>query len=390
MIYKNARIVTHEKLIHGYMEVNDKGAIVAIKEGNTTLDGYDCNNNLLLPGFIDAHTHGGYGLSFDDFKIGNDFFKQFTHYLVNLGKEGVVGFVPTNVSLSLEKLDSIVHEVHTYLQKYAEQFKQHAQMVAWFFEGPFINVKKKGAHYEKVLIPINEDFIKLAISKITLPIVCAVAPEVGHNLSMIKKYHEQIIFSLGHSNADYDQTLEAFKSGVKRVIHLYNAMSGFHHHDMGIVNAIYNQQYPSDLSIELISDGVHVSDPVINTTYHVVKNTNLNIVSDCLLAKGLSDGVYHLGTLAVDKRGDWFYLKDTETLAGGGLPYNKLVRHFKEVTNCSWPELVKYSSYNNARNLGLADNYGILQIGAPANFVLIDEHCDVHLTFANGVQQYAK
>lgn len=391
LIYKNARIVTHSQEIHGFIEIDDTGKLIKIQSGETNKPGIDCQNRIILPGFIDAHTHGGYGMSFDDFEIDDHFLTQYQKYLTNLSAEGVVGFVPTNVSLTLTHLDKILDNVHKYLSEQHNKFAQGPQMVAWFFEGPFISKAKKGAHDEKVLIPLNEDFLNKALKLINLPIVCAIAPEVANNLEIMKKYSDQIIFSLGHSNADYQQAVAAFNAGAKRVIHLYNAMSGFHHHDMGIVNAVFNHEYHKDVNIELISDGVHVTNEVIKTTYNLIDANNLSIISDCLSAKGLPNGVYHLGSLAIEKRGNWFYLENTNTLAGGGLPYNELVRHFYKTTKCQWTEIVKFSSYNTARNLGLAANYGDLKLDALANLVIIDEDFKVYTTIANGkVFNYVK
>ncbi|MGL4950355.1 MAG: amidohydrolase family protein, partial [Mycoplasma sp.] len=302
MIYKNARIVTIEKTIKGYIEIDEKGLIKTIKEGSTDLTGFDCENKIIMPGFIDTHTHGGYGMSFDEFELGENFISSYENYLNNLSKEGVVAFVPTNVSLSLEKLYFIVDQVKAFLTNHKNDYPNLPKMAAWYFEGPFINVSKKGAHDEKVLIPISEDFLKYAKTNINIPILCAVAPEIKNNNELISKYQSDFIFAMGHSNATYEEAANAFKSGIKRVIHLYNAMSGFSHRDTGIVNAVFNHEYNEDVAIELISDGMHVSNEVIKTTDNIVNKNNITIVSDCLAQKGMPDGEYHLGTLPVEKR----------------------------------------------------------------------------------------
>lgn len=219
---------------------------------------------------------------------------------------------------------------------------------------------------------------------IDLPIICAVAPEIANNLDMIKKYASDYIFALGHSNANYAQTLQAFDAGVTRVIHLYNAMSGFGHRDTGIVNAVFNQKYLPNINIELISDGMHVVDEVLETTHKIVDHNNLCIVSDCLAAKGLADGTYQLGTLPVDKQGDFFFLKNSTTLAGSGTTYNKIANHYKQTTNCSLVDLVKITSTNAAKNLKLKDNFGNLTLNMPANLIMVDNNLNVYLNISEG------
>ncbi len=382
LIYKNAKIVTKDKTIEGYLEVDDHGNIKCIKPGSTNEPGIDCCGHYLMPSFIDTHTHGGYGMSFDDFANTPSFQEEYANYLNGIITEGVGAYVPTNVSLSLEKLNEITTQVKQYLSQ--PQVKNKPYMCAWFFEGPFISPKKKGAHDEKVLIPLNEQFLNKAIKDINIPIVVAIAPEEHDNLEAMKHYKDKVIFALGHSNANYQEACSCINAGAKRVIHLYNAMSGFSHRDMGIVNAILDKQYKSDTLIELISDGVHTSNEVIHTTFNILGSHNLGVVSDCLSPKGLEDGVYQLGTLAIDKKDNWCYLKGSTTLAGSCCGYNQLVKNFKLASGCNWNDLVRVSSYNNARNLKLPDCYGDLTLHQPANFIVVDEDINVLKHVING------
>jgi N-acetylglucosamine-6-phosphate deacetylase len=131
-----------------------------------------------------------------------------------------------------------------------------------------------------------------------------VAPEVDKNLDLIEKYGDDFIFALGHSNAGFDDAKKSLKNGVSRITHLYNAMSGFHHHDLGILNAIFNKQYESNLNIEIIADGVHVDNKVIEYSYKNIDIKNISIVSDSLPPKGFKDGKYKLGNLAIEKKGN--------------------------------------------------------------------------------------
>ena len=136
-------------------------------------------------------------------------------------------------------------------------------------------------------------------------------------------------------------------------------------------------EYKSNLCIELIADGVHVSDHVIKYTYKNFPIDNLTLVTDSLSPKGLPNGEYKLGNLAIDKRGNWFYLKNSNTLSGSGVTYNWLLKHFKDITNCTWSELVKISSYNSAKNMNLENIYGCIKEGQKANFVIVDESLNI-------------
>lgn len=379
MIYKDALIVTKNDSFIGYIEIDDSGIVIRIEKGHTNEEGIDCKNKIIMPGFIDSHTHGGYGMAFDD--LGEKTFAEdYYNYLENLIKEGVVAFVGTTVTSTLEKLEKASLLIDP-LSKINSKFPQ---LVAWYYEGPFISKAKKGAHQEDLIIPINETFLKTIKKNVSIPKIFTVAPEIENNVELIKKYEKDFIFALGHSNSGFEKAKKSLKNGITRVTHLYNAMSGFHHHDLGILNAIFNKEYRKNLNIEIITDGVHVDDEVIKYSYENFDIKNISIVSDSLPPKGFVDGKYKLGNLPIEKKGNWFYLEGTTTLSGGACPYIFLVKKFKDVTKCSLQELVMVSSYNAARNLNLENNFGDIVIGKKANIVFLTNDLEYVQSFING------
>ncbi|MDK2819262.1 MAG: amidohydrolase family protein [Mycoplasmataceae bacterium] len=379
MIYKNALITTKDFSFVGFIEIDDSGIVLEIKEGNTEKSGIDCSGLIIMPGFIDSHTHGGYGMAFDD--IGEEHFvNDYVNYLKNLVKEGVVAFVGTTVTSKLERLE----KSSILIDDLSKTNITLPKLAAWYYEGPFISIVKKGAHEQDLIIPLNEPFLKKIKKNILIPIIFTVAPEVENNTNLIEKYKNDFIFALGHSNANFEESKRSLENGIKRITHLYNAMSGFHHHDMGILNAIFNKVYKDDLNIEIISDGVHVDNEVIKYSYNNISIKNISIVSDSLPPKGFSDGKYKLGNLPIDKEGNWFYLEGTKTLSGGACPYIYLVKNFKDSTNCSLQELVMVSSYNAARNLKMDENFGDIVKGKKANIVFLDKNIEYVQSYING------
>ncbi|MGL5205309.1 MAG: N-acetylglucosamine-6-phosphate deacetylase [Metamycoplasmataceae bacterium] len=379
LIYKNALIVTKDTSFTGFIEIDETGIVKRVEKGHTKEEGIDCQNQIIMPGFIDSHTHGGYGMAFDD--LGKEKFDyEYLNYLENLVREGIVAFVGTTVTSSLEKL----LELSLLINPLAKNYSDLPQLVGWYFEGPFISKEKKGAHEEGLIIPIDEEFINEIARNVTIPKIFTVAPEVGNNLELIEKYSQDFIFALGHSNSGYDHAKKSLRNHIRRITHLYNAMSGFHHHDLGILNVIFNKEYDKDLNIEIITDGVHVDNEVIKYSYKNFDIQNISIISDSLPPKGFEDGKYKLGNLPIEKRGNWFYLDGTETLSGGACPYIFLVKNFYGVTNCSLEELVMVSSYNAARNLDLEDNYGDIIIGKKANIVFLNKDISYIRSYVNG------
>lgn len=376
MIYKNALITTKDEQFLGWIEIDENKILKTIGRGKTNQEGIDCKNKILIPGFIDSHTHGGYGFSFDQLEDKN----LIKNYLEKLKLEGIVGVVGTSVTSSLEDLEQKTSLIKELLEL---NISELPKVVAWYFEGPFISKAKKGAHEEKLIIPMDEKFLKNIKNQLrNHQIIFTFDAQEKTNQDLVKKYKNDFIFALGHSNANYDDAKNVLFYGTKRITHLYNAMSGFNHSSsMGIINVIFNKEFNKDLCIELIADGVHVSDQVIKYTYNNFDINNITLITDSLSPKGLDDGQYKLGNLDIDKRGNWFYLKDSQTLSGSAIKFNSLLSHFKKVTNCSWQDIVKVSSFNSARNLKLPSNYGDFVVGLPINFNLIDDDFNIIETY---------
>lgn len=376
MIYKNALITTKDEQFLGWIEIDENKILKTIGKGQTDKKGIDCKNKILIPGFIDSHTHGGYGFSFDQLEDKN----LIKNYLEKLKLEGIVGVVGTSVTSSLEQLEKQTHFIKKILE---QKISELPKVVAWYFEGPFISKAKKGAHEEKLIIPMDEKFLNNIKKELgNHQIIFTFDAQEKINQELVKKYQNDFIFALGHSNANYEEAKKVLFNGTKRITHLYNAMSGFNHSsNTGIINTIFNKEFNNDLCIELIADGVHVSDQVIKYTYNNFDINNITLITDSLSPKGLDDGKYKLGNLDIDKRGNWFYLKDSQTLSGSAVKFNLLLSHFKKVTNCSWQDIVKVSSFNSARNLKLPLNYGDFVVGFPINFNLIDDNFNIIETY---------
>ena len=378
LIYKNCLITTIKEQFLGWIEIDSNSKkLISINKGNTDKEGIDCNKKILMPGFVDSHTHGGWSYSFNHDL--NDL-EKYDHYLKNLKKEGVVAFVGTSVTATLDNLRKDLKPIKKLLTTKQESLPQ---MVGWYFEGPFISVAKKGAHEEALIMQINEQFLKDVKKEIpNYPIIFTVDAEQEENRVLIEKYQDDFIFALGHSNANYEEAKYCLNHGIKRITHLYNAMSGFFHSGrLGILNVMFNGEFNKNINIELISDGFHVSNEAIKFAYKCFDIKNLSIITDSLPAKGLEDGYYKLGDLDIEKKGNLFYLKGLTTLAGSGSTYNSILNNFKRLTNCTWEEIVRISSYNTSRNLGLDDNYGDFIVGKEINFVIVDEDINIIETF---------
>jgi N-acetylglucosamine-6-phosphate deacetylase len=209
----------------------------------------------------------------------------------------------------------------------------------------------------------------------------AVAPEFKKNLNKYKLINKDFFLATGHTNANYQEAMQSFDLGAKRIIHLYNAMPNFDKRFPTIINAIFNRR---DLNCEVICDTKHVASKTILNTYKILGADQIMVISDSLLTKGFPNGTYDVWGSKVDKRGVLDYLHGTNCIAGGNLPYNKQIENFGKITNCPMTDILKVSSLNAAKSIKLDKKIGNLIKGAESNFVLLDKNYKLKATFIRG------
>ncbi|MGL4647513.1 MAG: N-acetylglucosamine-6-phosphate deacetylase [Mycoplasmoidaceae bacterium] len=355
---ENINIVNHDGIIFGDLHIEDQKIIKIIQKSDQEKKEY----NYCIPGFIDQHTHGGYGISFDQIATVSD--DDLIMFEKKIAKEGLCGVFLTTVTQSIDHLKVIGKSLN----------KKLPWILGWHIEGPFISKAKKGAHDERFIT----EFSKRALSEITktnsLKKLLTIAPEIDQALKIIETNDDPLVFfSIGHSNADYFITKEAVQKGCTQFTHLYNAMSGFDHRKPGIVNYALKK---SKSYVELITDGTHVNDHVLKQTYEICGPERIIIVSDCLPPKGLDNGLYHLGSLEIDKKDHICYLRNSDTLAGSAMKYNNVVKHFYNLVDCTMSDIVKMTSYNTSKQFKLKD-YGIIKEGIKTKLIICDSKLNI-------------
>ncbi|MFZ2490478.1 MAG: amidohydrolase family protein, partial [Thermoanaerobaculia bacterium] len=202
----------------------------------------------IVPGFIDIHVHGGDGADFmDAHDEHNDYILAFH------ARHGTTSLAATTLSASRGDLHAAVEAI----VRTAQSGPQGAEIVAVNLEGPFISATRAGAQSVGAIRPadIQELSALLAIAPPQLSWIMTVAPEAPGVQPLIEHFRDRVVFSIGHTAADYSQTVAALEWGASNFTHLYNAMSSLHHRDPGAVGAALTSV---TATAELIADGIHV------------------------------------------------------------------------------------------------------------------------------------
>ena len=195
-------------------------------------------------------------------------------------------------------------------------------------EGPYFNIKKKGAQPEiHIKNPDLQELKEYITCGNELIKIVALAPELPNSIDAIQYLtKENIVVSCGHSNSTFEEAINGIEAGITEATHLYNGMRSFSHREPGIIGAVLLDK---KVSCEIICDGIHVHYGAIDLAYRLKGREGIILISDAMRATGLKDGKYDLGGQMVYVKGDEARLKEG-TLAGSTLTLNKAVKNLVE------------------------------------------------------------
>ncbi len=337
-------------------------------------DIFPAEGKKLLPGLIDVHMHGYYGISCT---------AQTVEEVKLLGKElaktGVTGYAAGIASSMDEKAFSAIQNNVAASKEWS--IDCGAEILGIHMEGPFLNPVKKGAMNEKAIVPPSVDTMQkyLDLSEGMIKIM-TIAPEMPGAEEVIRLgTNNHVKMSIGHTNATYEQTREAFTWGISRATHTFNAMPSLNHRQSGVLGAVLNDD---SIECELIADLVHVAPEVCRILIRQKGTDHITLISDSCELGGLSDEMIPPGLPYVIK--DAAYLSNG-TLCGSICTVTQCVKNMISL-GIPMNEAVRMGSINPARDLGIQDEYGSIREGKKASLILADDDLKIHAVWICGQQ----
>lgn len=383
MLIINGKVYLEDRVIeNGYVQIEgDKIVAVGLMEHAPKDDNVvDAKGQYVLPGFIDQHIHGANGS--DHMDATQEALANITSFLPS---EGTTSYLATTMTQSVEAVNKALEEIVKY--KETANKPGQAEIVGVHLEGPFISPKHVGAQNPKFVIkPTKAAFdVFWETAKHTIKLV-TYAPEEAEAGFTDYLRSKGVIPSAGHTDAGYQEIVDEIPQGLSNLTHFHNAMKPHHHREPGAVTAGF--LYP-ELKAELIVDGIHLHPAVVKATYEIKGPDNIILITDAMRAKGLPDGDYDLGGQLVHKVGKECRI-DTGALAGSVAEMNFAVDNFKKFTDAPMRDIVKASSENAAKHLGLYGRKGSIAVGKDADITIVDDNINVYTTICRGVIGYQK
>ena len=379
---------------HAYTPGTDLGVVdVAVAGGRIAsvgsgaapdADVIDAAGLTLLPGFVDIHSHGRGGADFCD--ATDEAFET-----IGRGKlaDGVTSFLATGLTRPEEDLAELC--------RCAERYKargEGATCLGVHLEGPFFNGKMAGAQNPAYLRDPDAEMV-LRLHAISPVLKVSLAPELKGSEECIRRLSAAgIVTSGGHTESDYATFERARAAGMTHLTHFCNAMMPIHHLRPTMVTG---GLVADDVYLEIITDGVHLSDPMIALIAKTKGPDRLMVITDAMCAAGEPDGIYSLGGLRVRVEKGKATLADVpfdpkavvSNVAGSVALYPQCLKRFARVTGWPLEEVVKATGYNQLRSLGVADR-GEIAVGQVADLVLVDGNLDPVMTVSNGILKWRK
>lgn len=369
-VYTQAKIYTGDRVLtDAYIRFDKKIHDVGLMKHFIQKDDdnvVSVKDKLIIPGFIDIHSHGGYGIDNMDADP-----EKIDHMVDEFLNEGITSYFATTMTQTPENIEAALSAIK-------EAMTLNDRILGVHVEGPFINVDYKGAQSADHIIPADRDLIEKwqdlsggAIRLITY------APEQD-GVEPFESYclDQKIVLSAGHSGASYE---ELANSKASHITHLYNGQRGIHHREPGVTGF---GLLADNVMVEMIVDGHHISPEMVDFAYRTKGADGIVLITDSMRAKGMPDGESELG-------GQKVFLKDgvarlaSGSLAGSALTFIDGFRNMIEFTNCSIEEAVQMSSVNQAKEFDLVGK-GELRKDFDSDFLVLDQDLNLLQTIYGG------
>ncbi len=335
----------------------------------------DVSGCFVLPGFIDVHTHGGAGVDVNHADLAA--LKKLAAFFAS---QGVTSFLPTVLSGAPEEMAQSLRAVADARDASNSPGWNGARVLGCHLEGPHLCPAYKGAMPEQYLtVPDPGAFEKLqeagrgCILRMTLSPEMPGAPEFTAWLS-----RRGISVSLGHSGADYRQTMACIRQGASSATHTMNAMRPLHQHEPGILGAVLE----SDVYCEAICDGLHLHPGIVRLLVKTKGIGRVVAVTDSIMAAGLHDGEYVLGVQPIVVTDGDARLKDGGSRAGSTLTMARALQNLTAFTGLALHRAIVPLTAAPAALLGLENRKGRIEKGLDADITVLRPDLSVLMAIA--------
>lgn len=381
MILQSKRVWIGTKFMPAQIEIENDLIKAVYPYGTKEVDA-DYGADRVMPGIIDIHIHGGYGVDTND---ANE--EQLRHLQEQLVKEGLTAWLPTTITQTEEVLTRALKNVYSVYQNQAKG----SEIIGVHFEGPYLDMEFKGAQPPECIVKGTvEQFKRFQEASGGLIKVITMACEHDDNYELTHYLAQNgVCVSQGHTGATFDEALIAIANGARGFTHTYNGMSRFNHRGLNVVGASLTTR---DTFSEIIVDGNHANFDAVGLFFRSKGPDHGILISDAIIGKGEpigSEFMFGAHPIRIEENGSAYLLDSpTNSLAGSTLRSNMGIKNMIEECGLDWEYAIKAASTNPARYLRMDDKYGYIKTGYKASLTILKDNYDVSATYVCGECRY--
>ena len=389
----NATVILPDRLIPGGALDIEDGRLTAVgrlddlpRWSGATID---ANGDFVAPGFVDLHVHGGDNGDFMDGTI-----DAFETVVRAHARHGTTSIVATSTVARHDQTLTFLEKTRTLQRRGAEPARGLARTIGAHLYGPYFNEEKVGCHpKDPARPPTAEEYEQyLEFADVMLTATCA--PELPGAGGFYRAASARgVRLNAGHSNATWAEMANAYALGVRHVDHFYCAMSSVSSlrercgtpMQASMLEFVLDHD---DMTTEVIADGRHLSPELLRFVVKWKGASRTALVTDCSRALDQPPGHYTFGPL---DGGETFYsdggvglLPDSESLASSVRGMDFMVRHMHQRAGVDLFTAVRMASLTPATILGLQDDFGSLEAGKHADFLIVNHQLEIRRVFVGG------
>lgn len=379
LTFVSTRIYGKGRPFSGYLTISN-GRITSMGSGSPESSGahvVDVGDSRVIPGLIDLHLHGFLG-----YDMGGSSSDDMRKVAKALAEAGTTAFQPTCSTASRERFNRFLDVTKGLVDAPV----YGARVIGAHLEGPFLNVARKGAMAAELIIPpdlaLMQEWMERSDGTITQ---VTIAPETLGAHDVIRYLASlRVTVSAGHTDATYEEMLEAVHAGVNLACHTFNAMSPLNHRAPGVPGAVLTDK---GITCELIGDCLHVHPAVMRMVIELKGPDRVAVISDSTRYAGLSPGVYNDRGREVTVEPSGLARLSDGTICGSSVTMVKCLRNLVEIVGVSLEDALQMTAATPARVAGVDDCKGSLSVGKDADIVILDDDYKVLWTLVEGESQ---
>ncbi|HLT51602.1 MAG TPA: N-acetylglucosamine-6-phosphate deacetylase [Arenibacter sp.] len=390
LVITNGRIITPFRIIpKGTVEI-ERNKITAVYEGDNQADNaivIDAKDQYVSPGFIDIHVHGGGGHDFMDGDM-----KGFLKIAELHAKYGTTAMLATTLT---GDRDQLINTLEAYEQAIGNN-KNGAEFIGLHLEGPYFAMSQKGAQDPRYIRdPDPREYMDI-LERSDHIARWSAAPELKGAMEFGRYLRKKkVLASIAHTDAIYEEVVEAVGNGYSLSTHLYSCMSGVSRRNaFRFAGVIESSLLMDELDVEIIADGIHLPSPLLKLIYKVKGPHKIALVTDAMRAAGSPAGESVLGHrehgLKVIVEDGVAKLPDRSAFAGSIATADRLVRNMIGMADVPLLDAILMMSTTPARIMGIDQKKGSLNVGKDADIVVFDQNIQIQETIIGGRRVYSR